>query len=426
MISTRDNAVYNSPIAEMSIPSPVCSSRAASLLIVLCLWWTSASHSADWTPPVQELARKIATATGPGAVALNLVNRSSLTAGDVDEINRDLRLQLQAAGVRSGKSEQAATEVEISLSENLQSYVWVAQIHRGAANSSVVMVSAPRPDSGKMVGESAPMSVRKTLLWSQEQRILDLVVLEESSNPVRVAVLNSENLALYRMVNGSWQQEQLLPILHAKPWPRDMRGRLILRQGRSLDVYLPGVLCQSSGTVPMTLACHDSDEPWPLSTQFALGGFFTPARNFFTGVLMPGVGKQTSIAKFYSAAPVLIPGQMSTGWMFAMTDGTVHLLDGTSEQTLRLAWGSDLVSVKTACGSGWQVLAVGSGDNSGDSIRAYEMHDPEPVPVSPAVDFAGGVTALWSDDKGAAAIAVSRNAQTGNYEAFRLAVVCGR
>ncbi|PYX35927.1 MAG: hypothetical protein DMG81_17080 [Acidobacteria bacterium] len=91
-----------------------------------------------------------------------------------------------------------------------------------------------------------------------------------------------------------------------------------------------------------------------------------------------------------------------------------------------MKWGSDVASVKTPCGSGWQVLATQAGDSLADSVRAYELPDRDPLAVSEAVDFAGGITALWTEAKGGTAVAVSRNSETGNYEAFRLAVACGQ
>jgi len=112
--------------------------------------------------------------------------------------------------------------------------------------------------------------------------------------------------------------------------------------------------------------------------------------------------------------------------MFATVDGQFHLLDGITDQVSRLNWGSDVASVKSSCGSGWQVLVARPGDNAVDSLRAYELPDRDPVAVSPALDFTGGITALWSEAKGTSAVAVSRNAETGNYEAFRLAVACGQ
>jgi hypothetical protein len=47
--------------------------------------------------------------------------------------------------------------------------------------------------------------------------------------------------------------------------------------------------------------------------------------------------------------------------------------------------------------------------------------------VSGAVDFSGGViSALWTEAKGDTAVAVVRNRETGNYDAFRLAVACSQ
>lgn len=424
MACTRHNAVYNSPILEMRTRPPRFRRLGCFLWLSICILSAPVIYAGEWASPEQELARKIAAVTGPGAIALDVANRSSLSKKDVDDISQGLRVQLEALGARTVKPEQAAATVQVSLSENLQSYVWVAEIHQGTGDSSVVMVSAPRQDSATFVHDSAAITIRKIPLWSQEERILDIAVLEEGSVPSHMAVLEADRVSLYRFKDGRWQREQGIEVSHARPWPRDMRGRLVLRQDHLLDVYLPGVFCQTSNTVPLTLACRASDDPWPLSSQFPLGGFFAPTRNYFTGVLSPGIGRQTSATKFYSAAA--LPRPTYTLWMFASVDGQIHLLDGITDQTVRVNWGSDLASVKTSCGSGWQVLAVRPGDNAVDSMRAFEVLDRDPVAVSPALDFAGGITALWTDAKGATATAVSRNAETGNYEAFRLAVTCGQ
>src|ERR1700751_1739457 len=184
MNSLRFNAVYNSAIAEMLIPSPGFSSRVPSLLLLLICWLVPPSFGADWAAPEQELARKIAAATGPGAVSVEVVNRSaSLGKKESDEISRGLRSQLETLGVRSVKPEQAAATVAVSLSENLQSYVWVAEIHQGAGEFSVVIVSTARPSAVQFGQDAAPLTIRKTPLWAQQSRILDVAVLEECSTP---------------------------------------------------------------------------------------------------------------------------------------------------------------------------------------------------------------------------------------------------
>jgi hypothetical protein len=441
-------AVYNLVIPN-AIPNSV--SRALSLAPslrvaaqVLILAVAISARAVDWNGPEQQLARKIVAITGPGAVALTVENRSSLGRRDNEIIQNGLRSALESAGIHFAKSELAAVAVKISLSENATSYVWVAEIRPSAGEPVVVMVSAPRLEGSMTAHETVPLSLRKIPLWTQDEPILDLAVLEENASPTRLAVLDGEKVALYRWQAGRWQQEQALSISHSRPWPRDLRGRLIPARDHLVDIYLPGVICHSTAGMPLTLNCRETEDPWPLVPAALSGGavsvfpsagstpviippvgaFYAATRNFFTGALTPGIGKFTTVSKFYSAA--LLPRDKSLLWLLAATDGRVHMVDGVSEQDTKLDWGSDLTSVKTPCGAGWQVLATRSEEGTGDSVRAYEFPDRDPVAVSAAIDFTGVVTALWTEAKADTAIVVVRNRETGSYEAFRLAVACSQ
>jgi hypothetical protein len=410
------------------------------------------AHAADWNATEQQLARKIVAVTGPGAVALTIENRSSLGRRDSEIIQNGLHGALDALGLRIVKPEQSAATVAISLSENSTSYVWVAQIHQAAGESSVVMISTPRTERSLAAQDSVPLTLRKIPLWSRDDDdpILDVAVLEENPSPTHIAVLGPEKLSIYRFQGGKWQAEQELPVMHQRPWPRDLRGRLIPARDHLLDVYLPGVICATATSTP-TLKCQDSDDPWPLISGtmtsgglnggnmavFASAGlsngastvvpqtkaFFASSRNFFTGAITPAIGKFTTVPKFYSAA--LLPREKYTLWLFAGVDGQAHLIDGVSDQAAKLGWGSDLASVKTSCGAGWQVLST-SVDTSEDSLRAYEFPDRDPVAVSPAIDFPGPITALWTESKGDSAVAVVKNREKGNYEAYRVAMACSQ
>jgi hypothetical protein len=200
---------------------------------------------------------------------------------------------------------------------------------------------------------------------------------------------------------------------------------LALRKDHLFDAYLPGTFCRSLTTAPLALNCYDSDDPWPLGTdQSGLSAFFAPTRNFFTGALAPGIEKQTTVKAFYSAA--MLPREKYKLWVFSGVDGQVHLLDGVTDQTAaKLGWGTDIASVRSACGLGWQVLVTGNGDGAGESVTAFEIADREPVTVSQPAAFNGAITALWTDSDGTGAIAVSQNSETGRYEAYRLSIACG-
>lgn len=447
-------AIYNSRIPDV-IPNSVNRALRSAFVFFLHTFLVAffvafglvlTAGAADWSAPEQQLAHKIVAVTGPGAAAVTVENRSSLGRRDNEIIQNGLRLAMENLGLRFVKAEQAAATITISLSENPASYVWVAEIRQGAGEATVVMVSAPRPEGSTVARDSVPLTLRKISLWTQDAPILDVAVLEESATPTHIAVLDGNAVSLYRLQGGKWQQEQALNIVHARPWPRDLRGRLVPAKDHLLDAYLPGVMCSTTARSPLTLNCRESDDPWPLfagtlngdlsvfpSAGLASGAttvlpqlraFFAPTRDFFTGAITPAIGKFTTVPKFYSAA--LLPREKYTLWLLAAIDGQVHMVDGVSDQTTRLAWGSDVTSMRTSCGAGWQVLATSAGDPVEDSVRAYELPDRDPVAVSAAIDFTGSVTALWTQVKGDTAVAVVKNRETGTYEAFRLALACSQ
>jgi hypothetical protein len=422
MANANDNAVYNARIPHMHAPSSWFS-RAACFLLLMLLPAPKILAS-DWRPPEEQLARKIASVTGPGAVALNVVNRSSLGPADVTEIRRGISAELAALGIRFVNEDQSAATVQITLSENLQNYVWAAEIRQGNNEPSVVMVATPRSSPVPAEHPASALTIQKKLLWIDENRILDTALV--NSNPQHLILLEPESVVLLKFQDGRWQQEQSMALAHSHPWPRDLRGRLALRKDHLFDAYLPGVLCRSTATAPLTLNCYESDDPWPLrADQSGLSAFFAPTRNFFTGALSPGIEKQTAVKPFYSAA--VLPRDKYKLWIFATLDGQVHLLDGVTDQTAgRLNWGSDIASVQSGCGLGWQVLVTGSGDVAGETVRAFEIADREPVAVSPPAEFNGGITALWADSEGTGATAVLQNSETGRYEAYRLSITCSR
>jgi hypothetical protein len=413
-----------------TIPNPVSRTsrfvpraRIARLLLLIPVL-AVAAKAMDWSVPEQQLARKISAVTGLGTVSLTVENRSSLNRRDVDIIQNGLRSTLAALNVRFATTEPASATAAITLSENPDSYVWVGEIRRGSDETKVVMVSTPRPATS-VLRDTVPLSLRKTLLFSQMDPILDVAVLEEGTAALRIAVLDPEKLSLYRMQGGKWQQEQAFEVAHREPWPRDVRGRLIPGADHTLEVYLPGVICRTN--LGATLNCRDSDDPWPLAgkrVSIPLNGTFSASRNFFTGVSSPARAKTMPAPQFYSLAA--IPKEKDTLWYFASISGETYVVDDSGGRTTKTKWGSDIAGVKTSCGAGWQVLATSTYEGGQDSVRAYEVPDRDPVAVSGIVNFPGPISALWTEASGDSAVAVAKNPETGNYEASRLSVACSQ
>lgn len=410
--------IYNLPNREM-FPSLRVLWVCSALILV-----SQIGLASDWAKPESALAEKIAAATGPRVIALDVANRSSISAADVDEIRRELIRSLASAGVQVWQPGQAATRIRVTLSQNLQEYVWVAEIQQATEDARVAMVSFPKPALGSEGTNASPLILRAVPLMARPEIILDAAFVRE--NPQQLLVLGENEITIYEWKDAGWVKAQGLPIPHSHPLPRDLRGRLILRRDHLFDAYLPGLVCHSRANSPLAMDCADSDDPWPLqTTDSGLSAFFSPVRNFFPGALVPGIGKQRSAPQFYSAAA--IPKANYTLWIFTGTDGQIYLLDGINQQAMpKIHWGSDLAGVHVPCRSDWQVLVTFPENDTEDSLQAFEFPDHEPVAVSEKLLLKGSLTALWAANSGDSAIAIYRHADSGNYEADRINLACGQ
>ena len=393
-----------------------------SLSLSLVALLSGAAYAASpWAEPARELARKIADVTGPGAVSWEVGNRSSLSKVDMGAIRTALATELSGRGLHPAPADRAAASVTVTLSENVREFVWVAEIQVGKNARSVVMVAVPRADAALTPVAASGVVLRKQLVWSQEEPILDVAALDSGSH---MAVLDGSKLTLLHLENGRWQADQEIPVPHAEAWPRDLRGRLALGKDHLLDVYLPGLFCSTTPKTPLGLECAARDVAWPLDGPGAgLSAVFDAKRNYFTGALTPALGKFGSVPAFYSAAS--LPREKYMLWVFAAVDGSVHAVDEMTDQVWRgIPWGSDIAPVRTGCGGGWQVAAAGKSDGGNDELRIYDVPDREPLAMSAPLSFPGRITALWGGAD-AQVLLVSHNEEASRYEAYRVLFTCG-
>jgi hypothetical protein len=426
---------YNQPIPRMR-------ARAFSglriglpnLLLLAIVFLSSSLRASNLSDTARQLAHKIAAAAGPGAIALYVTNRSSLDEKSLREVRGALEAELSAQGVHATKADQGIGSVAVVLSESLREYVWTAEITIGSDERKIALVSLPRPATGAAFAPALPMVLKATRLFAQEQPILDIAVIDVAGGS-RPIVLGDGIVSVYRQQGsnpgGRWELEASFPVAHSRTFPRDLRGRLLLRRDHLFDVYLPGTFCHSSAVAPLSLACNDSDDPWPLTAyDESVRGFFAASRNFFTGVLSPGIGKIANVPAFYSSAE--FQRATYTLWAFTAVDGSLHIVDGVTDQVIRSRkWGSEIAAIHSACGSGMQLLASDgnpvSGNSERDGLRAFEIPDRDPVAVSSPLEFDGRgvIVALWPEMSGNSATAIVKRSDTGWYEAYRVSISCG-
>ena len=400
---------------------PMISHRRPLLLIFALVFLVPARASTSWDNPSDELAKQIAAIAGPGPAKLTIKNRSSTPADQVPAIRRTLERDLQSYGVTASGSAEVATVIRVTLSQNLQHELWIAEVQQGT-EVKVVMVSTDRPATATP-SSGAGVTIRKAFLLAEEMPILDADFVS-AGDERRMVILEPERVTTYRQDAGSWMKDQSFDIAHARPLPRDPRGRIVLGtsagSGHLFDAYVPGVVCggsESNGR--LAVSCTDSDDPWPVASQKA---FYNVTRNYFTGVLVPGYG--TGPGPFYNAAEYERSG--GTVKLFSQITGQVVLYDKGVPKTVTGTrdWGSDIVSIHSTCGEGSLLLVSGAGTAPTYSVRAYEIPGREAIPVSSPMPLEGSVMAMWATNDGATATVVIRKEQPVRYEAYNVSAVC--
>jgi len=390
-------------------------------LILLLMIAGTCAQAERFEESTAELAQKISALAGPGTATLELHNASSLPEDQVAAINRALERQLRSAGVQLHPGHEATTDIRVTFSENQRGWLWIAEIRQGT-ESRVAMIELPAERATSSSANSALLTLRSSLLLSVREPLLDLQPLRPPQ--AMMAALLPGSVVLYEQLNGRWKLSRTLPITANPSPPRDPRGKIVPGADHPFDVYLPGQTCTASAdaAAAITLNCYASDDPWPLGAQRA---FYNSARNYFTGVLAPGLGR--AVPAFYSAVALLRAKRMV--WLFAGIDGRVRVVDGVDELQLGAAardWGADITAVQSACGSGMQVLAAESGtDSTSDSLQAFEIAGHEPSAASAPLKFNGSITALWPAPDNAAATAIIRTPQ-GGYDAYSITLACNQ
>jgi hypothetical protein len=356
-----------------------------------------------YTEAAHELAEKIMKNVGPlKDVGFTFQVRSSLGAKESIVARKALESELRGRGVRLAKNPKSAVTIKVTLSENLQQYVWIAEIQQ-AQTSSLSMTTQPRQQEPSLE-EGLRMTIQAKLLFEQNDPMLDVRWQNDE-----LLVLEPQRLALYRRKNGLWELDSSIP-LKAYPFPRDIRGKLSY-DGDAIQVHIPGLSCSGTLRPSFTLNCSQ-EESWAIR----FGGL-TPKyqRNYFILENLPPFFSATNVADDEVDLMAI-----------ASLDGRTYLFEKSATQAGVIdSWGGDITSIDAGCGPRRQILAALAKDPlERGAIQAFEIVHRKAVAVSSIVEFPGPVTALWPVQAQDAAIAVTRDLKTGKYAAYHLSISC--
>jgi hypothetical protein len=384
---------------------------------------SSTAQTGPWEQPASALAEQIAAILGPGQAHLRIRNLSGISNDSMAAIRKLLEQDLKAHGVGVADDE-SANSIRVTLSENTRARIWVAEVVEGnVTRVAMVRLSSDEEQHAKTAGG---LTLRKEALFRSNQPVL--AALETANGLV---VLEPEQIVFEIRGPDGWQEQSRVSIGQKRPLPRDPRGILLPEGGAAFEAWLAGTQCTGSYQPALspgqwTASCQPSDDPWP-ATQFEqasvpVKAFFDGARNYFTGVITPNIGADTP--PFYAAAWVPRAAG-SAALVVEGIDGKVLIIEnGVSRQVAGARdWGSDFAVIHSGCGTGAQIVASGSGEAAGDSLRAYDLPALEVIPASAPLDVGGAVMALWPAPDGKSAFVVVRSV-ADEYEVDRVSTLC--
>jgi hypothetical protein len=330
--------------------------------------WSSEAQSAaqipaEWNKALESLADKIAAAAKPAKTfSLSVKNISSLSGTNGASLREELVADLATRKFRITEKRPADAQLQLTLSESADDYVWVAEIRRGDARE-VVMISVARDVVEKPNSAGPSISLQRKTIWEQGEKILDFGLVPEAGTDGGsiLVVLEPDKLSFYEYRSGEWQLTRGVAIGRARPVQRDARGRIDLPAGRA---EVPDAECSGNFQHPETVTCS---------------------------------GAAAAHDAAFVTKPIFMQGRTVDNY----------------------------VSLAPACGTGPLTLVTGSGDwTEPDFIQASGPKN-QAEAVSEKVEFTGPILALWASEDGKSARAVSRNLQTGEYEASIVSVSCG-
>jgi len=384
------------------------------------------SASSPWDQAAASLAAQIVEILGPGQAHLAIRNLSTVPTDEVPAIRKLLEQDLKAHGVTVA-GDESANIIRITLSENVRERLWVAEVTEGSETRvTMVHLALDRPREAQPAGG---ITLRKQVIFTSSEPLLSALETQEG-----LITLEPEQIVFYIHAADGWHEQSRTSIGQKRPLARDPRGFLLPSANNAgFDAWLPGTHCTGAYVPAQPAAdwqmhCGESDDPWPIvqvndaGDTASVKAFFNAARNYFTGVVTPGLG--VDLPSFYSAAFIQRPVGGSA-LLVNSIDGNVQLTENNvlKPVTGTRDWGSDFAALRSTCGAGTQIIASGSGEAASDSLRAYELPALEALPVSAPMAANGTVMALWSAPDGKSVLAVVRGA-LNEYEVDRVTALC--
>jgi hypothetical protein len=340
------------------------------LAAFICPPTRSAQFAQPWNFPVNQLAEKIAAAAGapPGPLAMNMTNSSSLRAPDASAIYDSVLAALRARRfsiASPAPANSTLTRVQVTFSEDATRYLLVAQVWtEPGADAQVAIVPAAKLADHAATTREVSVLLGRRVVWSQQGKILDFVLLDMTAQAKKLVLLEPERVAFYSGVPLQWNLDGFVPVTHAAAWPRDLSGIIDPQSG---SVSVNGAPCVGDVMHADGLHCEQ------------------------------------------------------------LRGGLSRVIDANQIRATQDDRMSDIVNMGSVCSDlGPLLLSSGTGDwSQPDQLMVYDAVAQRGLPIGQPFEIPGPVLAMGVSADRRSVRVVSRNLQTGMYEASIVTASCG-
>lgn len=353
---------------------------------------------------------------------------NSFGAVDLAEAQQAFESQLAARGLRLLKAPATSSStiaIRVSLSDDTESRMWVAEFVRdGKPGVEIASFAVTAPSDGFSQGT---VLIQRQLVVTQAEPILDFALTGAANDANSLLVVLSPNsISVMHFRDKTWQLQakDLFPSIPGTP--RDLQGRLAINGG-AVDAWLANVNCTGPLADIGQTRCAEAKNPaWEYAGANGKNVSVTAARGRNWFQWMDTADGNAGREALYSIAGFVANDQAL--WASAGQDGRLRVYGESGAAIANLnGFGSQIVSVQTACGTGWQIMTTREGDFSKtDAVQAQEWTGRAFRPVSAEMEFDGPVLALRKGSDVNSVRAMVRNLKNGMYEAYSLSVYCNR
>ena len=357
---------------------------------------------------------------------------SELSPAELTEARAALESELHAYGVRFADA-GADVSLRVSLSENIDERLWVADFVRDEKAAAVIL-SFTKVSVTTISQTATPVQIQRQLVFEQSEPILDFaIIMRDGGAATKILILGTESVAIFDQLNGQWHLVKNDPVPHKSPIPRDPRGLLFVHRGNdSFFAGISGTSCDGDFRSGLSLKCDTPRSGW--SFAIAPDEIFIEElvenRNFLRSI---GTGPQGSSAKPGQVAPTATEFFASESWggsdgvtIETRLDGRISLQTGPEQLLLSSSnFGSDVARTGGTCVDKPTLLMTGAMDfTNTDQLQAVQVAARRLVSVSAPVELPGPVVALHDSLSSDPVRAIVHNTKTGKYEAYEISLAC--